>query len=58
MIQSKYVYFAYLKYILAIINNINKMFQSETTEIHNLYTEMIRFLKIVMSNFLKSHSIE
>ena len=58
MIQSKYVYFAYLKYILAIINNINKMFQSETTEIHNLYTEMKRFLKIVMRNFLKSHSIE
>ncbi|XP_046802985.1 uncharacterized protein LOC124418983 [Lucilia cuprina] len=47
------IYLCFLKYILGIINNINKMFQSETTEIQNLYDQMQKLLKTVLSNFIK-----
>ncbi|XP_037828362.1 uncharacterized protein LOC119616162 isoform X2 [Lucilia sericata] len=47
------IYLCFLKYILGIINNINKMFQSETTEIQNLYDKMQKLLKTVLSNFIK-----
>lgn len=52
------VYLSFLKYMLGIINNINKMFQSETSEIQNLYAQIERLLKIIMSNFLKNEILK
>ena len=34
------------------------MFQSETSEIQNLYTQMETLIKIVMSNFLKQNILK
>lgn len=34
------------------------MFQGESTEIHILYVEMERLLKIIMSNFAKSDVLQ
>lgn len=47
------LYFYFLKYILRLINNVNKLFQSESVQIQNIYSELSRLLKTVLSNFVK-----
>lgn len=56
--ETNQIYLSFLKYVLPILNNKNKMFQGESTEIHILYVEMERLLKIIMSNFVKSDVLQ
>lgn len=52
------LYLNFLKYVLRIINNINKLFQSESIQIQNIYSELYRLLQTVLSNFIKEEYIE
>lgn len=52
------LYFCFLKYILNFINNINKSFQSENIQIHNMYNDTKKFFKTVLSNFIEEDYIK
>lgn len=52
------LYFYFLKYILRLINNVNKLFQSESVQIQNVYSELSRLLKTVLTNFVKEEYVD
>lgn len=56
--ETNEIYFSFLKYILGIINKINRVFQSETAQIHILYEQMESLFKTVVTNFLKPEAIK
>lgn len=47
------VYLKFLKYILPIINQMNRLLQSETPELCRLHGEISRLYRTVLDNFLK-----
>lgn len=56
--EQNLIYLSFLKYILGVLNNINRIFQSESTEIHNLHMQMERLFKTVINNFIKQDVIK
>jgi len=52
------VYFYFLSYILKIINDLNKEFQSEHIRLPYLYNNVEMMLKLILNNFLKKQNWE
>lgn len=53
--EQNLIYLSFLKYILGVLNNINRIFQSE---INNLHMQMERLFKTVINNFIKQDVIK
>lgn len=47
------LYLLFLKYILPIINNLNKLFQSENPQIQNMHSNMTRLFLSILDNFVQ-----
>lgn len=50
---SAKLYYYFLSYILKVVNDMNKEFQSEGPKIHVLYMRMTTIFKSVLQNFIK-----
>lgn len=50
-------YFLFLSYILPLINNLNKEFQSESSRLPYLYSSIKANYLLILSNFLKKDAI-
>lgn len=46
-------YFEFMQYVLPYMHTLDTLFQSEKCLISNLFTECIRFLRLLCSNFIK-----
>ncbi|KYN41778.1 hypothetical protein ALC56_03831 [Trachymyrmex septentrionalis] len=46
-------YFEFMQYVLLYMHTLDTLFQSEKYLISNLYTENVRFLRLLCSNFIK-----
>ena len=51
------IYLKFLKYILPIINQKNRLFQSETPELPRLHGEILRLNRTVLDNFMQAEYI-
>lgn len=47
------LYLKFLKYILPIVNNLNKLFQSAEPKLYSLNKQMERLVKVILSNCIK-----
>lgn len=52
------IYFHFLNYILKIITDLNKNFQSEAPKIHLLVSEVTKKYKLILKNFLKADYLQ
>lgn len=47
------LYLCFLKYILPIINNLNKLFQSESPQIQNMQSSIKKLFLTVLDDFVQ-----
>lgn len=52
------IYFLFLSYILHVINNLNKEFQSEKSRLPYLYSQMEITYKLIASNFMDNNYVQ
>lgn len=52
------IYFLFLSFILKIINNLNKEFQSEKTRLPYLYPQLETTFKLILSNFMNNRFVQ
>lgn len=50
--------FSFLKFVLHLLNNFNKVFQADESQVGRLIPEMTRLLKMFMRKFVKMHLIK
>lgn len=50
-------YLKFLKFILAYINKLNRMFQSEEPQVHKIYSSMLNTTKIILDFFIKRNVV-
>lgn len=58
MNESSKIYFLFLSYILPIINNLNKEFQSERSRLPYLYSSIKTTFILILSNFVQKKYID
>lgn len=58
MNKSSKIYFLFLTYILPIINNLNKEFQSERSRLPYLYSSIKTTFLLILSNFVQKKYID
>ena len=48
------LYFAFLKYVIPVVNKMNTIFQSQTSSVHTFYSDCISAYKALLICFIKS----